>query len=546
MKKLVYVAVAALLLLARFGITNAASCTSTGADFQVLNAVWGNSTQHVQAGPGDMGVPLTITMENYGENCPLNDVEGQLILPRGFTFSNSSEYQAYHTPQVSPCSTFTMVFYLNIAKNVSTSPNMLEQFYLGLSWFYQNNTVPTSQAFYVGVPMPGVASLSYTAGSAKLVPGLNNLTITLKNGGSGYAYDTVTRISAPSGLSVLNQPEEVGALAPGESKNLSVYLYAQSGTTGVPVDLSISSYYTNPYGYNTSADAQLGLYIEPAPQDIFIYPSNGTLVAGEVENESITVMNSGSSPIRNVSVLLSPQTPLDVLGKNGYVVFSYIPAGSSISFPVTLYSQPSSTSTVDTMDASLTYTLDNQTQTASRTLAFLTPGLVNLTQTSVTVLPSAPTIGSIFSITATLNNLGTTAASAVSVTAFPPHGIEPEGGNTTFMGDMAVDSPTAFTLSFLAQSGIKPGEHTIPIVVSYSNNLNQRVSETMDFAVNLSQGTYTVGSGSTHGSGFQGATGTAAQGAPPLGFIVVLILVTVVVIALLHRRRGRDGRVREK
>ena len=80
----------------QIGVIHAAQCIPSGANFSVLNVAWGNSTHPVSAGPGEMDVPLTVSLEAYGTNCNLYDVEGQLQVYGGF--SNFSTGQKHIPP----------------------------------------------------------------------------------------------------------------------------------------------------------------------------------------------------------------------------------------------------------------------------------------------------------------------------------------------------------------------------------------------------------------------------------------------------------------
>lgn len=510
MKAYILLAMVALFATVQLGFAGAVSCNTANIGFKVVGVSWGvlnstriNTTQvHISAGPGENDVPLTVTIQSYGTSgniCSLIGVEGQLQVYGGFSnFNGSAEFPAAYIGQLEPGSLFNMVFYLNIAKSVSAGPNNVYIFPLDMYYNYSNYTSRYSQSINVGVPLYGSANLTYSPSTKALGPGLDNLTLTVSNMGSGALYNISTSIASSTGISTISQPQSVGSLLPRESNNITVLLYNPSSTGSSSAALNLVSHFINPYGYNTTESSTIDFYTTQMQQLVTVYPSNQTIIAGKVYNTSILVHNGGGAPIYNVSVALTPQSPLDILGNNSYVVLPDIPANSSASFPLELYSQASSSSSpVDTISAMLAYTANGQAQSSNRDISFLAPGYVNLTQVSLSMLPTTPTVGSIFTITATIDNLGSVEATAASVAVDVPQGLKIVGQNTTFIGSIPIDTPTAFSLSFTAT---KAGKYTIPVKVEYLNNLNQHLNASFDYQVDVGSGNYSSLSSSSAGS----------------------------------------------
>ncbi len=527
-----------------------ASCSASATGFKVLGVTWGNSTGPIAAGPGGSDVPLTVTMQSYGTTCNLANIEGVLEVTDSYSnFNGSSAYPAYYLQQLTPSEIFNMVFHLDIANNVSVGLNTTSSYYLYLYYNITNYTVNTArneQILTIGIPMRGSPSLSFIPKSRSLIAGeVNNVTLEVKNSGTGYAYDVATAVTSSSSLSLENAPETINSLAPGATENITLRLYVSPSSSGQSLSLSLNPHYISPYGYNTSISSDISMYAISALQSsVSVSTSASELVSGSVNKVNITITNNGASIINNLSAILEPQSPLTLIGSEGYANFGSIGPGSSVHIPAKLYVSSSSASggAVASLDVQLAY--DGQSEDNARVLSFLTPGYINLTQVSTTILPSSPSTGGIFSLTSTLNNLGTSTASAATVTTYPPSGIDDLGSNTTFIGDIAPDSPTAFTVSFRISSSAKPGTYIIPVVVSYSNNLHQRINETMDFQVE-------IGSGSPAGALIsvsgperrsQGASGSGTgQGA----FLPLLITVVASGIGIYIYRK-RKGRVRNR
>ncbi|MEM3181332.1 MAG: hypothetical protein QXR85_03275 [Candidatus Micrarchaeaceae archaeon] len=524
--------------LLQIGIAGASSCSTSGISFKVLNAMWGNSTHMISVGPGSTDVPLTVQLESFptitGTICSITNVEGQLQLYGGYSNFNGSAYATDYLNQIAPSEMFDMVFYLNVAKNVSAGPNATSSYSLYIYYNYTNSTTRNNQVVNVEIPMHGLPNITYTPEKSVLYPGLNNLTIKLANTGSGAVSGVSTYIEPSSGFSVLRQPGKVGMLYPGTSQNISALLYLAPSSGSAPLTLTLDSNYISPYGVNTSTSTSIGMYTSPLQQNVSVYPSSLTIVAGKLWNDSIIISNGGNMPLYNISLTLSPQSPLDLIGKSSYVL-NFIPANSKVELPASFYSQASSSSDVDTLGASLTYTLNGQVQTSTYSMAFLTPGYINLTDVSTSILPAKPIAGEIFTLTSTIDNIGSESAVAASITSYPPKGISIVGENTSFIGTIPIDTPTAFTLTFMPLPSAKPGIYDIPVKISYLNNLNQPLNASFVFSVDVGSGNATAYGGA--GSGAHVTTGTGSypvrksSSGSALAIIAIIIVVVVAIVA---------------
>ena len=525
------------------GMVSASSCAGSLVGFKVLNVVWGNSTHQVAAGPGQMDVPLTITLQNYGSTCSLQNVKGVLEVYGGFSnFNGSSGYPAYYTQLISPSSITDMSFDLNIGSNVLAGPSTSYSYILYLYFNLTNSSSRYSQTVGIQIPMHGSPDLLFTPNDRALIAGeVNNLTVRVTNSGSGYAYGIDTAPSSSSVAILENNPQPINSLAPGETRNITLQLYVPASSAGQSVSLALDSYYISPYGYNTSLTGSLGLYALSALQStISVSASTPEIQSGRVDMVNITIANNGASAINNLSAIFSPQSPMTLIGSEGYENFGSIAPGASVTVPLEVYIAPSTTSgTVADLDVQLSYS--GQSEGNPRVLSFLTPGYVNITQVSTTVLPSAPQKGGIFSLTSTLNNLGTTTASAATVTAYPPAGISVLGANSSFIGDISPDNPTAFTVSFKVAPTAKSGTYVIPVVLTYSNNLNQRVNTALNFSVDIGNGSSNVTIISNGGT--QGNRGTTVHAGSSAGAVIAAIVVLAIAGAGIYFYRKGRGRV---
>ncbi len=533
-----------LILMGAVGASSALNCqTNAGSNFRILSVQWGNSTHPVSAGPGQNDVQLTVTMQPYGtDTCILEGVKGVLQLYGGITNFNGTSTSTYNIESVNPYQLFTMGFNLNIPSNLSAGQSVLLSYPLYVSWNYSNESIRNQQAYNVSIPLRGSANLQLSAKDPSLpVGGVDNITLVITNKGTGAVAGFTPYVSA-SGISVISQPSVIGSIGPGQTKTTSFYAYVPASIAGSVVNLEADSYYINPYGYNTSMSSTVGMYaLQSAVSQVQLSTSTQTLVSGEVQNISIIVANNETVPITNVSLSLSPQSPLSIIGAGDVINIPYIGAKASASVPVEFYAT-SSSAPVSTLSVQLNFNINNAAETSSRSITFLTPGYIDMSVVSTAVLPAAPAPGEIFSVTSTLENTGSQTAYAATVTPVVPAGLKNIGQNTTFIGDVATQTPTAFTMSFTSLPTSKPGKYEIPVVISYLNNLNQPSNTTLYYYVSLgaANGNYIVTgqSGPQAGSARNFTQAQGQQGAR-IPIIWVILVLAIIVIAVWYALRVR-------
>ncbi len=535
-------------MLLALGVANAVtSCqTWSSPNLQVTSVTWGNASHIISAAPGQKDVPLTISLESYDTNCQFENFIGTLNLGGGITDFSGSSSSTVYLQSIQPPSFFNLVFHLNIASNASVGPNTTVTYPLVLQWDSLNGTTNVKQQINVQVPLRGASNLTFSAQNPDVIAGkISNITMTVANTGSGSAADISTTIASIAGVSILSQPQMISALPPDTSKNVSFSIYvapSQAGNSqaGSSVVLNLETHFISPYGYNTTLANNLGLFASvPSQSAVLVGVPNQTLKAGRIIDTNLTITNQEASSLTNVSAVLTPQSPLSIIGSDNLNTVSQILPGKSVNLPISIYVQPS-TSAVATLSIDLTYVLDNQEQSISRSISFLNPGYVNATIVSTTISPVAPAPGGIFSITSTLDNIGSQAAVAASVTPQPPAGIKVLGSNTSFLGSIPIDTPTAFTVSFTTSASAKAGRYLIPVRLSYLNNLNQVQNQTFYYNVSIGGSKIPSNSLSSPGSVTFVHKGSASGNGSGDGVIAVILAVIVIAAVgfYIHRKRA--------
>ncbi|OJI07546.1 MAG: hypothetical protein BK997_02940 [Candidatus Micrarchaeum sp. ARMAN-1] len=531
-----------------------ASCTNpnTVTSFNIVSVKWGlPSSQNLQqnqslqvssvsAGPGQKDVPLTVTLDN-NNNCELVDVQAQMPLVSYFTAQNGTPLYAVDNIQnVQPYSFFNVVYYLNIANNTPVGPNGGTYEKLNLYWNYTNSNEGYEYSTQFLVPLKGSTELYFNTTQQLTAGRVDYITLNVSNKGSGYGYAIKPSVESTSYVSQAGPATSISTLTPNSTAEVSipVYVSPSAASTTVPVTFEVS--YINAYGYNETTPVTFGMYAVPPANKVSIGLSSNEITIGQLQNDSLEIINNDSSPISNVSLTLTATSPLTLIGSDGYYSIGSIAAMKSDSIPVSLYI--TSQTDVATLDAQLSYVLNGQPYSVSRSLSLLSPGYVNITNTGTTQLPDVATPGSVVSLTGTLLNTGSISASAVTLITHSISGVSVLGENSTFLGSIGTYSPTAFTVSVTLSKGIKPGTYEIPITLEYINNLNQKENELIDMPLVVSSGNSTAFSSNPYANAAKYRKSSGAL----LYIILAVVIIAIASVMVYKKKSAKKGKKQSK
>ena len=165
-------------------------------------------------------------------------------------------------------------------------------------------------------------------------------------------------------------------------------------------------------------------------------------------------------------------------------------------------------------------------------------GIINITPSGITLSPTTPTVGSIFSVSFILTDVGTAGASAVTVTPLPPIGIAPYGSNSVFVGDMSVDTQTPVTVTFRASASATSGTYKIPVMVSYLNSLRENQSTTINVPVAMESST----TSNMLRVGSSGSVVYSSRAGVTRFLLPAVLVIVIIVLAFLYIRERRRAR----
>jgi len=171
-------------------------------------------------------------------------------------------------------------------------------------------------------------------------------------------------------------------------------------------------------------------------------------------------------------------------------------------------------------------------QSESYALNFLLRGLIDISLTDQVVIPSEPRIGSPFSATITITNIGTSTAYAASASPELENlPIKTFGPKSVYIGDIKLNLPITFTINLQLENTTEH-EIIIPVTLTYMDNLRKTYETIFNIPVSISNET-------------NASPGTPQDTPrPPFRSALLiggLVTISAVVIIVLWRRKRNRG-----
>ena len=388
-------------------------------------------------------------------------------------------------------------------------------------------------------PIPNAPSFQVSTNTLTLCKGvINYIPVTVSNLGKFNGSITMEslQLGVAGGKSIVpvaNGSTTLLTLRPNTSATVRVPVFVNlNASTLVSAGIAVNFNYLNYYSDSEVRNVSFGTMTCPSQLSVSVSPK--ILTSGKIENVTLNLMNSGSTTLSLISLRTSlPSQQGQVLSPQPVIVGSIPPFGSaSVNESLFVYSNASQTFPIN-----LSISLYNGTslELLAPSIAVLSSGIINMTPSSVTVSPSAPSPGEIFSVSFVLTDLGTSGASAVTATVLPPAGFTAFGSNSVFIGNMQPDSQTPVTLTLSSSTSVKQGRYTVPVRISYLNNLRQELNTTVE--VPVSMGVFStnalLSSGGRIAASQRGGSGAA---------LIIILAIAVVVLAVLFLRERKKRR----
>ncbi len=368
---------------------------------------------------------------------------------------------------------------------------------------------------------------------------VNNIPITVSNPGSQPMTSLQLGIVASKNIYAIGNGTVNQADVPANDATiLHLPIFASLNTSSL-VSVGVSINYNYLTLYSDSEVRNISFGVQSCPSSLSVRTSP-VVTSGRIENLTLNLTNVGSAvlsaislkislPAQSAAVLTSQPVQVGALAPNesaqlNETVFIY--RNASQSFPLNVsVDMYNGTAPVQILD----------------TIPLLDLGIINLTPSSITLSPTLPAAGSIFSASFILTDVGTAGASAVTVTPLTPNGIAPYGSNSVFVGDMQVDTQTPVTITMLSRASVASGTYEIPVRIDYLNSLRQNKSTVISLPVTLVSGA----ASNLSGSGAQRGGAVIRRSSSPFALLAASELVAILALAFLYtRERSRARRAK--
>jgi hypothetical protein len=304
----------------RFSGSGTYLLTAFLTDFKIINAEWGTAANRPEASPGDIGIPIQLTVRNGGDYTA-EDLVATLSLPPSFTNSTGGQtIKASIATTIVPGQTALFQFIVNIAENASIGSHDLT--------LILDYKIRTATELLDGSPehltapifLLGKVRLSTFTETQRLTPGeTNNVTVTFSNTGTAASTAVEAIVTTPPTLTLLGAENRLyfEKISAGGTVGTSIPLQVSPAAAGSLVQITLSITYTDAYGTSRSISRSLGFevvseHILFQVTDVSWGPVGRRLEVGPGDagvTLDISVQNLGENPVAGMRGILYLKPP---------------------------------------------------------------------------------------------------------------------------------------------------------------------------------------------------------------------------------------------
>lgn len=440
------------------------------SDFTVVETYWGTD-QRVEVTPGETAT-LTIILRTEFQGTVKN-IEANLSLPEGLqSIGGSQKVTATYSSGLTKASLLKLLFPIYITPEAHIGNYSAE---LDIR-YYQENIIwkdPPHAYFNVLINVTGRPDVKLQASNIELREGKQITSLELKNIGEAEAYNL--KINEVSSTSVIIEDYHYeGSIEAGKNQSTGISLTVPPGTVGKAVTVLVKGSYYGPLNvaYQFSQSIQFIIKQMEVKPVVSMYLSSSELSIGKSGNLTILLKNTGLNKVSGVRVSLTADNILKLFtASENYV--DNIESNKEAILPVQIYVPSTTQAATSTLTVSVTY-FDEGTRLADNydeKFNLLLRGFIDISLTDVTVIPSSPRMGSSFSITMTVTNIGTSAASAAyAIPSLENLPLSSFGAKSSYIGNVEINSPITFTLNLQASNSTMK-DIVLPVTLRYMDNL---------------------------------------------------------------------------
>lgn len=381
--------------------------------FDVISSVWGTSLNPIEAAPGDVNVPLTVTVQYFGYYTATS-VRAKLLLPSNFSNSLEMGEPTAVAVNVQPNTIFYLTYYLNISPNATIGKHI---FTAKIMW---NTTWEYNMMEQVNftVSLNGKVTLNFEPSDIYLNPGqFNTITFKVENLGDGEARSLNINIVSPAQTIVNKMSQTIDKVEPHSKTNFTLNVYVAPSLAGQPITITLTGGYRDAYLNQRSFSQNIGFLVNPVETAMFkISCDKLFLKVGEANYAKVLLENLGNTPLRNTTLSVSTSQPLSLIEGDGKTFLGTLQPQYKVETVLKIYVSPTS-QTSSTITFTVTYyDISGALKSENRYITFLLNTTAKLSPISIKVVPTTLVAGKLNDIDVLLTNTGNTAVKSLSVT----------------------------------------------------------------------------------------------------------------------------------
>jgi len=314
---------------------------------------------------------------------------------------------------------------------------------------------------------------------------------------------------------------------------VTVYLpvFASLNTSSL-VSAGVTVNYNYMTLYSDSEVRNMSFGVQTCPSSLKVQTSP-VVTSGRIEPLTLNLTNTGNGTLNDISLRMQIPSQDAAILTSQPVQIGTMKAGANVRVNETVFMYRNASQSFPLNVSVNMYNGTSPVQLLD-TIPLLAEGIINITPSSVTLSPTTPTTGSIFSVSFILTDTGTAGASAVTVTPLPSNGITAYGSNSVFVGDMAIDTQTPVTVTLRAGASATGSAYRMPIRISYLDSLRNSENTTIEVPI-------AIASSSLLNLTRTGASGTVtyrrSSGSGLLPIVVALIVIAALAFLYVRERR---------
>jgi hypothetical protein len=503
-----------------------------GGNFHLITVYWGDS-QQAEASPGTTET-LTVVLR-YELDYAFTGLSADLQVPEGFeAVGGGNTVTVPYTGPISSGSIIVLKFPVYLSEDCvlgsHTAVLTLE--------YKRSRYVNSVDTLDIAVEVTGQPEVRLSALEDTVYEGKQTIWIEVTNTGDAVAHAIEMEDAVASGVSTeFPAATALGDLDPGTNVQTPLELIVPQGARGTVIPVTIDVSYFGPSNIFYRRTEKLHLLVKSTPgRPLTPTLAPNELTIGARTQVTITLTNAGSHPVSNLDLTLSPDATVKILSDQTLYHYESLPPTDSIPVPLEIYVPATTLSPTASISLQVTY-FDEAVwleRSERYTLNFLLRGLIDISLTDQVVIPTEPRVGSPFSATITVTNIGTSVAyAAAALPELENLPLKTFGPKSVYIGNIDLNLPTTFTIN-LQLDNTTDAEILLPVTLTYMDNLRKPYAVVFTIPVTIAPEA-------------NGSSGTAPgppispfRGTLILGGLAAIAAISIVVLWRRKRSRGEQ------